>query len=94
MLVDSGLDLPTAHALIGKYVYIRYLWDRKILSPQWLEENEIDIDDVLGHKATLKGLRKLVDAVDERFNGHIFPLPLERQEGSDRSAGYPCRFSL
>ena len=33
VLVDSGLELPTAHALIGKYVYIRYLWDRNILSP-------------------------------------------------------------
>ena len=76
VLVAGGLELPTAHALIGKYVYIRYLWDRKILSPQWLGENEINIDTVLGHKATLKGLRKLVDAVDERFNGHIFPLPL------------------
>ena len=62
MLVDGGLDLPTAHALIGKYVYIRYLWDRKILSPQWLKENEIDIDSVLGRNATLKGLRRLVDS--------------------------------
>jgi hypothetical protein len=76
VLVESGLDLPTAHALIGKYVYIRYLWDRRILSPQWLEENEIDIDSVLGRNATLKGLRRLVTALDERFNGHIFPLPL------------------
>ncbi len=42
VLVDGGLDLPTAHALIGKYVYIRYLWDRNILSSQWLEENGIN----------------------------------------------------
>lgn len=76
VLVEGGLDLPTAHALIGKYVYIRYLWDRKILSSQWLEENGIDINTVLGHNATLKGLRRLVAALDERFNGHIFPLPL------------------
>lgn len=75
-LVNEGLDLPTAHSLIGKYVYIRYLKDRNILSPQWLEENEIDIDLVLGRNATLKGLRKLVEKLDERFNGHVFPFPL------------------
>ncbi len=76
ILVENGLALETAHALIGKYVYIRYLWDRGILSPQWLVENGIEIDFVLGRNATLKGLRRLVEALDERFNGHIFPLSL------------------
>jgi methylase of polypeptide subunit release factors len=76
VLNKNGLELETAHALIGKYVYIRYLWDRQILSEQWLAENKIDIDSVLGRKATLKGLRRLVESLDERFNGHIFPLPL------------------
>ena len=77
ILVENGLALETAHALIGKYVYIRYLWDRGILSPQWRVENGIEIDSVLGRNATLKGLRRLVEALDERFNGHIFPLSLK-----------------
>lgn len=76
VLVNSGLDRDAAHALIGKYVYIRYLWDREILSAQWLSENRIDIDSVLGRTATLKGLRKLIETLDELFNGHIFPFPL------------------
>ncbi len=76
VLVENSLDRQTAHALIGKYVYIRYLWDRGILSEPWLEENGIDIDLVLGSKAKLKGLRKLIEKLDDRFNGHIFPLPL------------------
>lgn len=75
-LVRDNLDLPTAHALIGKYVYIRYLYDRKILSSQWLDENGIPIASVFGRDANLKGLRKLVEALDERFNGQIFPFPL------------------
>jgi methylase of polypeptide subunit release factors len=75
-LVKDNLELTTAHALIGKYVYIRYLYDRKILSSQWLDENHIDIDSVLGRGARLRGLRRLVEALDERFNGHIFPFPL------------------
>lgn len=76
-LVENGLALETAHALIGKYVYIRYLWDRHILSEQWLAEQELKINSVLGRNATLKGLRRLVEALDERFNGHIFPLSLK-----------------
>jgi len=76
VLRKNGLELETAHALIGKYVYIRYLRDRQILSEQWLAENKIEIDSVLGHKATVRGLRKLVEALDDRFNGNIFPLPL------------------
>ncbi len=75
-LVQMDLELRTSHALIGKYVYIRYLWDRKILSEQWLAENKINIDAVLGRRAKLSGLRRLVEALDERFNGHIFPFPL------------------
>jgi methylase of polypeptide subunit release factors len=109
LVKEDKLDLPTAHALIGKYVYLRYLWDRKILSPQWLEENGIDIASVLGRNATLGGVRKLVEALDERFNGHIFPLPLsgekaptDRQitrvasafEGDDSASGQMTLFGL
>ncbi|PKN66302.1 MAG: hypothetical protein CVU57_06425 [Deltaproteobacteria bacterium HGW-Deltaproteobacteria-15] len=75
-LIKDNLEMETAHALIGKYVYIRYLYDRKILSPRWLDENYIDIDLVFGRSAKLFGLRRLVEALDERFNGHIFPFPL------------------
>lgn len=76
-LEKEGIDLSVAHALIGKYVYIRYLWDRGILSEQWLDENNIILDTVLGRNATLEGLRKLVEALESRFNGDIFPLPLQ-----------------
>ena len=79
-LEGTGLDLPVAHALIGKYVYIRYLRDRGILSTEWLEENEIDLDTVLGRNATLAGLLRLTEALEERFNGAIFPLPPGAEE--------------
>lgn len=76
-LEREGIDLSVAHALIGKYVYIRYLWDRGILSNQWLEENNIILDTVLSRNATLEGLRQLTEALENRFNGDIFPLPLQ-----------------
>ena len=68
-------DLPVIHALIGKYVYIRYLYDRKILSEEWLAENNINLDFVLSRNATLAGLLHLTEILENRFNGAIFPLP-------------------
>jgi type I restriction-modification system DNA methylase subunit len=67
--------LPIIHALIGKYVYIRYLRDRDILSDKWLEDNNVKLNKVLGRNAKLSELRKLNDALETRFNGAIFPFP-------------------
>ena len=53
---DMGLDSDIAHALIGKYVYIRYLRDRNILSDEWLAEQQIDRRDVFNREATVAGL--------------------------------------
>ena len=74
-LKSRNLDLPIVHALIGKYVYIRYLYDRGILSGEWLAENNLNLDVVLGRNATLAGLIHLTEALENRFNGAIFPLP-------------------
>jgi len=74
-LKGRELDLPIIHALIGKYVYIRYLYDRKILSAEWLAENNINLDSVLSRNATLAGLLHLTEVLENRFNGAIFPLP-------------------
>jgi len=78
-----GLSPRVAHALIGKYVYIRYLRDRNILSDQWLEQHTIDIDSILGRNATVNGLRRLCTILDVRFNGSIFPLDFD----SDQAPG-------
>jgi N-6 DNA Methylase len=76
------MNLPPkiAHALIGKYVYIRYLRDRDILSDQWFKQHNIDIDTVLGRNATVNGLRHLCTILDNRFNGSIFPLDFEAED--------------
>ncbi len=73
----------TAHALIGKYVYLRYLRDREILSNRKFERWGLSQDVVFGRNATVAGLREVVNRLEERLNGSIFPLPL-----SDSDA--PC----
>lgn len=75
-------SLETAHALIGKYVYLRYLRDRNILSDKWLEEREVDLDQVFGQSATVVGLKKLVDVLEARFNGDIFRLDFKQISNS------------
>lgn len=71
---EKHLAIEVAHSLIGKYIYITYLHHRDILSDQWLLENRIDLGTVLGHRATREGLLGLVQAIEKRFNGRIFPL--------------------
>lgn len=70
-------DLPrqVAHALIGKYVYLRYLKDRGILSDRKLEQWGFNFDSVFGRNATISGFQALVKKLDQWLNGNIFPIP-------------------
>lgn len=70
-----GLVREVAHALIGKYIYFRYLRDRDILDDMWLDGHEIRPEDVFGREATAQGFEALAEALQTRFNGDIFPLP-------------------
>ncbi len=82
------LRADVAHALIGKYVYIRYLRDRKILSDEWLRQNNIDLELVLGRQATVAGLRKLIEALEKQLNGHIFPLDFDQNMLEDKQVAF------
>src|SRR6266699_7204573 len=86
---QMGLPPKVAHALIGKYIYIRYLRDRNILSDQWFKQHNIDIDTILGRNATVNGLHYLCTILDDRFNGNIFPLDFESDDApKDEHVGY------
>jgi hypothetical protein len=74
-LRKSGLGPEIAHGLIGKFVYLRYLRDRGILSDRRLEELGVDVR-VFGRRTNLATLQRLVNRVDEWLNGSVFPIPL------------------
>src|SRR6266849_5502455 len=78
VLNNQGLDASVAHALIGKYVYIRYLWDRGILTAEWLQEQHVAKESVFSREATADGLYRLTTALENRFNGKIFPIDFMR----------------
>ncbi|MDR2706996.1 MAG: N-6 DNA methylase, partial [Planctomycetaceae bacterium] len=78
-LKSEKLDLETAHGLIGKYVYLRYLRDRQILSDKRLENWRIEPDKIFTDKAQIKSFKKLNDILQEKLNGSIFPLQNENK---------------
>lgn len=72
----GGLKKEVSHALIGKYIYLRYLRDRDILSDKRLAEWKMEESDVFHRTATRAALATLVERLDIWLNGKIFPLPL------------------
>ena len=74
LLQEDGLDQQVAHSLIGKYVYLRYLRDREILSPRKLERWGIAEDDVFGSKAKVGALAEVNKQLNEWLNGSVFPI--------------------
>lgn len=80
------LAIEVVHGLIGKYIYINYLVHRGIVTENWLNQQGLSIDQVTGRQASLKGLSALSDALEARFNGSVFPLPLSGPDAPDDDA--------
>ena len=73
-----GLKNPhEAHALIGKYIYLHYLRDRNILSPERFSEWNISANTVFGREATLAGFIAINERLDDWLNGSVFPVDIE-----------------
>lgn len=72
---EGGIeDHRLVHAMIGKFVYIHYLRQRKILSDTRLREWGVDPDHIFSHSARLNSFISLVSHLDEWLNGAVFPL--------------------
>ncbi|MCX7418173.1 MAG: N-6 DNA methylase [Planctomycetia bacterium] len=80
---QGGLEKDVSHALIGKYVYLHYLRDRKILSPDRLAEWGLDAATIFGQTATRRGLQAVNDRLNGWLNGSVFPLKLRGQGAPD-----------
>lgn len=80
-LREKGALTPRiAHALIGRFVYLRYLRQRGVLSDAMLRAWGFDPGAALGRTMTADTLRELLGHVDTRLNGSIFPLDLRGAE--------------
>lgn len=73
-LQKDGVARGASHGLIGKYVYLRYLRDRGILSDKKLAKWNIDPDQLFTRQATLKAFREVDDRLQQWLNGSVFTL--------------------
>ena len=74
LLQQSGLSREASHGLIGKFVYLRYLRDRRILSDRKLDKWQIAPDAVFSQDATLRAFRSVNDRLQDWLNGSVFQL--------------------
>jgi len=63
-----------AHGLIGKFVYLRYLRDRGILSDRKLAKWGVDAGTVFSRHATLRAFRMVNNRLQDELNGSVFKL--------------------
>ena len=77
-LQNEGLASDVAHALIGRFVYLRYLLDRGFLSDRKLRKWKLRREAVFSRDAKLSAFVRLnqkLDDATEGLNGSIFPFP-------------------
>jgi hypothetical protein len=79
-LERHGLSEGAAHALIGKYVYFSYLRSRQILTDEWMTLQDVDPSRVFSLNADVRSLRRLAEALEDRFNGKIFPIDFQNEK--------------
>ncbi len=74
-LREMGIEDPAvSHALIGKYVYLHYLRERDVLSDKWLADWGLEEKEIFGRHARASAFWRVVEKLDERLNGSVFPL--------------------
>ena len=73
-LQQEGIDRNAAHGLIGKFVYLRYLRDRDILSDRKLLNWDIDPEELFTENATLATFRNVDTELQKWLNGAVFSL--------------------
>ena len=73
-LQEQGTNRVISHALIGKFVYFRYLRDRHILSDRKLAKWDITPESVFSRQADLESFLLLDQKTHDWLNGSIFPL--------------------
>ncbi|MBW1616961.1 MAG: N-6 DNA methylase [Deltaproteobacteria bacterium] len=74
---ENGLDKKVSHALIGKYIYLKYLRGRKILTDTWIQKQGINPGKVFDINANLAGFKSLIKALEKKLNGKIFPIDFD-----------------
>ena len=73
--LEYKLPVEHAHTLIGKYIYLKYLRDRDILSDERFKKAKINRDYIFGSNANKNEVYRLETYLNVFLNGSVFPLP-------------------
>ncbi|MBW1650133.1 MAG: hypothetical protein JRJ44_05570 [Deltaproteobacteria bacterium] len=76
---EKGLDKKASHSLIGKYIYLKYLRGKKILTDEWIQKQGIKPDEVFDINAKLDSFKSLIKALEQKLNGKIFPIDFDNK---------------
>lgn len=77
-LRGMGLTRNLSHSLIGKYVYLKYLRDRGILSDRKMAKWGVKPDQIFSRNAQKKAFKRVLIELEDELNGSIFPLDPEQ----------------
>lgn len=74
-----GIPVHIAHALIGRSIFMAYLWDRKIITSEFLNARfeHRDMKDLLTDK---NQLYKFFRWLRSTFNGDLFPIDKDEED--------------
>jgi hypothetical protein len=77
-----GNPVDIAHALIGRSIFMAYLWDRKIITSEFLKSRfeHSDIKNLLTDKTQLY---KFFRWLRSTFNGDLFPIDKDEEDSVD-----------
>ena len=75
----GGIPVHIAHALIGRAIFMAYLWDRKVITSEFLnaEFEHSNMEDLLTDK---KQLYKFFRWLRSTFNGDLFPIDEDEED--------------
>ena len=74
-LIHSGLSNEQAYTLLGRSIFIRYLEDRDVLTPEWI--SRLTDGRANRYRAALSDLETtylFFERLTQRFNGDLFPV--------------------
>lgn len=70
---NGGLPVHIAHAILGRAIFMAYLWDRKIITPEFLKV-KFGHSDMKGLLTDKNQLYKFFRWLRSTFNGDLFPI--------------------
>ena len=87
LLVEADLESKVAHALLGRSIFVQYLYDRGILDSNFFRErfnveNFVELLQLSNEFAVYATYETVFKWVRDTFNGDLFPLEYKDDNGN------------